>query len=160
MTNSKNNINTVPDTKLDKVRRAVGAIVVKDNKFLLVQRFMRLTKDGMKKIEPEWDIIKGGIDEDKSSRVAMMRELYEETGSKKFIIVKQFENVLSYPLIKESEFDRQEIIMFLIRYDGKLSDLKPDYEEISAIEWFTYSQAISKIKYDETREFFKKYAHN
>jgi len=143
-----------------KIRRAVGAIIFHDDKFLLVCRGMILTTDGFKKISPEWDLLKGGIEAGESPKIAVLRELYEETGSKKYVISKQFKDKLFYKLPKSTGFDGQEVTVFLVEYVGDKNDLKPDLGEILELRFFNKADALEKIKYPETKDYFKKFVNH
>jgi putative (di)nucleoside polyphosphate hydrolase len=140
-----------------KTRKAIGAIIFHNNKFLVLSRSMIFTTEGFKKIPLERDLLKGGIDKGESPKEALLRELYEETGSKKYMISKKFKNRLSYGLPKSTGFDRQEVTMFLVEYVGDEKDLKPDKKEIAKLQFFNKKDTLKKITYPETKEFFKKY---
>jgi putative (di)nucleoside polyphosphate hydrolase len=141
------------------VRRAVAAVVVHKEKFLLAERIAAHDHGTLKQIAPEWDLIKGGVD-DEDSRKAVLRELFEETGSREFAVLRQYPALLSYefsPAVKAKiGYDLQETIVFLVRYDGDTSKLKPGVPEIGRLAFFTRDEAIAKLKYPETRDWFKK----
>ncbi|MGV8141603.1 MAG: NUDIX hydrolase, partial [Candidatus Woesearchaeota archaeon] len=139
-----------------KVRKSIGAIILYKGTFLLLARGMVLTSNGFKKISPEWDLLKGGIDDGESPKDALLRELYEETGSKKYTIIKQFKDKLLHGLPEFTGFDRQEVTMFLVEYVGDGKDLLPDAKEITELKFFDKGEAMRHIKYPETREFFEK----
>jgi len=151
-------------TQILKIRKAIGAIIYRGDKFLLIRRGMILdnskNKKGYKKINPEWDILKDGIEKNESPKEALMRELYEETGSKKYVIFKQFKEKLSYALPKSTGFDKQEVTVFLVEYVGDGKDLKSDGKEIAELKFFSKSDVIKNIKYPEKRKFFKAYLNN
>ncbi|THE10734.1 NUDIX hydrolase [Bacillus timonensis] len=139
-------------------RQAVGAIVYKEDQFLLVHK----VKVGSEKIPGEWDFIKGGIEEsDESSRHAMLRELKEETGSTDFLIVKQFEEKICFSFPQKIKlkigFERQETTMFLVEYTGITENLLPMDEEIAELQWLTKNEVPNKLTHDDTRSFFIKY---
>ncbi|MGV8162181.1 MAG: NUDIX domain-containing protein [Candidatus Nanoarchaeia archaeon] len=140
-----------------KTRKAIGAIIFSKDKFLVLKRCAMLTKNGMRKISPEWDLLKGGIEEGEREEIALMREIFEETGSRKYIISKKFKEKLVYNLPVESEFSKQEVTMFLVEYVGDKKDLMYDEEEIMELKFFNKDESLSKIKYEETKEFFRKH---
>jgi putative (di)nucleoside polyphosphate hydrolase len=141
-----------------KIRKAIGAIIKFKDKFLLLKRGAILTVDGFEKIESEWDILKGGIDDGETAESALMRELFEETGSKKFIISKKIKEKLAYGLPAKTGFSSQEVEIFIVKYNGDEKDLKTDGKEIISLQFFSCADAVKKIKYPETEEFFRKYA--
>jgi putative (di)nucleoside polyphosphate hydrolase len=139
------------------VRKAIGAIITWKDKFLLLRRESILTKNGLTKITPEWDILKGGIEDGESPEDALMRELYEETGSRDYAISKKFVEKLIYGLPDETGFEKQEVTMFMVQYMGNGDDLKSNSEEISEFIFLDKKEMESKIMYTETIEFFKKH---
>jgi putative (di)nucleoside polyphosphate hydrolase len=135
------------------IRKGVGAVVLYDSKFLLAERIKRLQENGsFKRIPPEWDLVKGGLDEETPAE-AILRELFEETGSKEFRIVKQFAAPLHYTLPESSGFAAQETIIFLVEYLGTPEQLRSDGGEISRLAFFTRNQMLAKLKYQETRDW-------
>ncbi|MFX0093260.1 MAG: NUDIX domain-containing protein [Candidatus Hodarchaeota archaeon] len=140
------------------IRRAVGALVKKNEKYLLVHKIKVMNvKDGPVDIPGHWDFPKGGIkDSDISNRDAILRELYEETGSNKFQIIKEFEERICFdfpPNVKD--FDKQETVMFLIDYFGEESELTPQDEEIDTLEFLSKEEILEKLQFNESRDFFK-----
>ena len=65
------------------IRRAVGAIVFQKDEVLLVHKVKRSEVNGeLDVFQPEWDLPNGGVNEGELLQDAVLRELYEETGSK------------------------------------------------------------------------------
>lgn len=73
------------------IRKAVGAVIQYDGKIMLVHK----VKGTQGKIKGVWDFPKGGIEaHDINLEQALLRELREETGSSKYVIIKRYnENV-------------------------------------------------------------------
>jgi putative (di)nucleoside polyphosphate hydrolase len=143
------------------IRKAVGAIVYDGRQFLLAQRVMiEAGKSALEKIQPEWDIIKGGLNVDESPEMALLRELFEETGSKDFRIEKKYDEPIrfSFPekICKSTGWESQETVIFLVRYVGNY--IFHPSEEIGEIKFFNKEQAIKLLQFKETKEFFKKFA--
>jgi putative (di)nucleoside polyphosphate hydrolase len=143
--------------KMKTYRKAVGAVIFKDDKFLLVQKI----RAGKYAIRPRWDFSKGGIDKkDKDMKKALFRELYEETGSRKYKIIKQFKDktkiIWTKLYQKRLGFAGQETTMFLVEYVGNGKDLKPDKYEIRNIKFFTRKETLKRLRGKETIHFFRK----
>ncbi|MEH7225325.1 NUDIX hydrolase [Bacillus sp. JJ1566] len=139
------------------IRQAVGAIVYKDDQFLLVHKI----KIGSEKIPGEWDFIKGGIeDNDESAQHALLRELKEETGSTDFLILKQLYEKICFEFPEKLKvkigYERQETTMFLVECKGDVSGLSPIDEEIAELKFFTKEEVLDKLTHDDTRNFFIK----
>lgn len=100
---------------MNKFRKAVGAVIIKDGKFLLIRKL----RDGPHLTKPRWDFSKGGVDKkDKDLKASLMRELYEETKSRKYKIIKQFKEKITFVWNKWSQkklgFTGQITTMFLV----------------------------------------------
>ncbi|MFW9995484.1 MAG: NUDIX domain-containing protein [Candidatus Odinarchaeota archaeon] len=143
------------------IRHAVGAIVRKKRKFLMVHKIKIMdSKGGPKDISSQWDFPKGGVSNlDASNRVAILRELAEETGSRKYRIIKEFKDRICFDFPEDmrlNNYERQEITMFLVEYLGDGSDLIPRDEEIDEVRFFSEKEVLQRLKLEESREFFKK----
>ncbi|WP_026021775.1 NUDIX hydrolase [Bacillus timonensis] len=141
------------------IRQAVGAIVMKDNQFLLAHKTKINTLTGSEKIKGEWDFIKGGIeDSDESVQHAMLRELKEETGCTDFLIKKQFPDQICFEFPEKMKigYERQETTMFLVEFTGVIADLLPIDEEIAELQFFAREEVIDKLTHEDTKSFFIK----
>ena len=138
-----------------KVRKAVGAIIKKDSRFLLCHKIL-IPKYNLKM--DEWNFLRGGIEEGEDLKKALMRELEEETNTNKFKIIKhigpfQFEFPETVKKITKHQAQTNE--MFLVEFYGDEDELKPDNVEIDKLEWFTEEEVLSKLRYNEAKTFFK-----
>ncbi|AST94447.1 MULTISPECIES: NUDIX domain-containing protein [Sutcliffiella] len=141
------------------IRNAVGAIVYKGEKFLLVHKTKINTKEGKENIKGEWDFIKGGVkEEDNGLQDSIIRELDEETGSKDYTIIKQFHEKItfSFPIEirKKIGFNKQETTMFLVEYFGELETLKQKDDEIDEIVFINKNNVMDLLTHPDTKEFF------
>ncbi|MFS0785089.1 NUDIX domain-containing protein [Shouchella sp. 1P09AA] len=144
------------------IRKAVGAIVVTKNAYVLVCKSWQNTKDGKERIEDEWDIAKGGVErEDETLEAAILRELYEETGSHAFTLRDQFTEKLTFAFPSEVKrkigFTGQETTVFLVEFTGDLEDLTPKDKEISKLKAVCPDELMDYLAHDETKQFFRKY---
>ncbi len=88
-----------------------------------------------------------------------MRELEEETGSKKFIVMKQMEDKICFEFPEELKvktgFEKQETTMFYVEYIGDRTDLNPKDNEISQVQFFKTQDILSILSHDDTKNFFE-----
>jgi len=119
-------------------RPAVLGIIIDDNKqFLLVQK--------LKYQENEWSFAGGGIEEGETPKQALLRELAEELGSKKFTVIAESEVPYSYDWPEEAilrqyqktgKFYRgAQIKYFLVKFLGSKEELKLQADELKASKW-------------------------
>jgi 8-oxo-dGTP diphosphatase len=137
------------DNKASLRHAVVDAIVIKENKILLVKRAPHL-REGNKYCLPG-----GFIDRDETVEQAVLRELKEETGYDGRII--KLLGVKDDPLRKGD--DRQNItFLFLIEPTEKISD--PD-NETTSVDWFELDKlpAVDNFAFDhyDLIEIYRKY---
>ncbi len=149
------------DGNIFKIRQAVGAIVYKEDHYLLVHKTKINTRTGTKKIDGEWDFVKGGIeDSDESPRHAILRELQEETGSIDFSIIKQFDEKIHFEfpekMKKKIGYERQETTMFLVEFTGSNCEFAPLDKEIAELQFIPEKEVGDKLTHEDTRSFFMK----
>ncbi len=87
-----------------RTNKRVGAVIIVDNKILLIHRF----RDG----QEYWVLPGGGVEDDESLEVALFREIKEETGL----------DLVSWSLIGSGNDDRHEHYI----YKCKLSNGEPE----------------------------------
>ncbi|WP_455139333.1 NUDIX domain-containing protein [Candidatus Hodarchaeum mangrovi] len=142
------------------LRQAVGAIIRYQGNYILIHKVKIMEKaNSPVDIEGEWDFVKGGImPKEKSKEKALFRELKEETGSINFSIVKEYSEKLRFVFPKEVQqtgFTHQETTMFLVEFNGDLSDLKPPDQEIDQIALFSKEEVYNTLFHLESKEFFQ-----
>lgn len=123
--------------------------------YLLAHKVKINTPSGKKDIEGEWDFIKGGIQEwDGSVLSALQRELFEETGSLEFKIMKRFEKPLCFHFpkdyVRKIGYKRQITHMFLVEYMGE-TPLTPFDDEIDQLGFFSGEDVILLLNHIEIR---------
>ncbi|MCJ8007345.1 NUDIX hydrolase [Lederbergia wuyishanensis] len=143
------------------IRRAVGAIVSYGPRFLLVHKVKINAIGGKENIQGELDFVKGGVEDNEDLKMAMLRELEEETGSSSYALIKQFEEKICFEfppdLRTKIGYDRQETTMFHFEYVGDPSSLKPLDNEIDEIMFVEIEDVLKKLTHSDTRKFFEKY---
>ncbi|MFT4416415.1 NUDIX hydrolase [Fredinandcohnia humi] len=143
------------------IRQAVGAIVYQEDRFLVVHKTKINTTEGKQTIAGEWDFIKGGVEPtDEGLHSAILRELKEETGSEHFTVMEQLVEKLSFRFPEEIQrkigYEHQETTMFLVRFDGPMSNIIPIDNEIEEYQFLTSDQVLEKLTHDDTRNYFSR----
>jgi len=147
---------------MTKTRKAVGALVIHENKVLLVRKVMMMDgSNGPEPIEPFWDFPKGGVTgEDVNYDSAIMRELSEEIGSTELSIIKQLPDFnFDFPanVTKKIGYTSQNTTMFLVHFTGNPSTLAPQDGEIDTITFFTKQEAMKMVQFDASAEYIDDY---
>lgn len=140
------------------IRRAVGAIVYKDESFLAVHKTKINTNEGKQRIDGEWDLVKGGIESgDVNLENAILRELEEETGSSQFKVIKQYQEKIcfDFPLEIQNKigYEKQETTMFLVEFTGKDDTLIPKDDEIAELQFLSLQELIERLTHEDTKTF-------
>ncbi len=107
----------------------------------------------MKESYPElWDVSAAGhISAGESPKHALLREMKEEIGIiakpesiKKLMVVKAEDEIS--PVFHKKEFD----YVYLLKFDGKIRDLKLQVEEVERIEFFPIAKLEKELKNPKT----------
>ena len=136
----------------ESYRDNVAAIIInKDKKVLMCEHAW---------IDGAWQLPQGGVQEGENEEEAIIRELFEELGSKKFKIIKKMDYKIKYKFpyyLKEKyRSDGQEQRYYLVYFHGDDSEIRFDNQEkpeFKAFEWVEYSEPPKKVIY------FKKLAY-
>ncbi|MEH7390989.1 NUDIX hydrolase [Bacillus sp. JJ1474] len=144
------------------IRKAVGAIVFQKNQFLIAHKVSINTNKGKQKIKGEWDFIKGGVEEnDRNLTDTLFRELEEETGSKEYRVVKEFDEKICFHFPDEIKmeigYDKQETIMFLVEFLGDRNSLNPNDHEIKELKFIDIDKVAEILTHQVTKDFFKRH---
>jgi len=124
-------------------RQAALGIVINDNKqFLIIQKLSYQ--------ENEWSFAGGGIEENETPKQALLRELEEELGSKKFEVIAESKTPYSYEWPDEAILRQYQktgklyrgaqIKYFLVKFFGDKEELKLQDDELKLIKWVTPQQ--------------------
>lgn len=149
---------------IEMIRYAVGAVIFQQSELLLINKVkISATKEML--TQGEWDFPKGGVEKsDTSFEAALLRELFEETGSTQYKIIKQLDEKITFPFnqefINQTGYTKQETTMFLVEYTGNRTDLLPQDKEIAAIEFFSFEQTLVKLTHQDTKNYLKKMLEN
>lgn len=94
-----------------------------------------------------WTIPKGHIEEGETSKETAEREVGEETGLKE-IKVLHWLGKINFRYRRGSSLVLMTTEIFLIRALGNTDSVKPE-DWMNGIEWFSASEALDKIEYDD-----------
>ena len=145
------------------IRRAVGAIVFQRDEVLLVHKVKRSeVTGGLDSFQAEWDFPKGGVKEGEPLEDAILRELYEETGSTSYKLIKQLDQNICFSFdehfTSSTGYVGQVTTMFIVEYIGDRSELKSQDEEISAMQFVHKKHVLDYLAHEETRALYKKHS--
>lgn len=143
------------------IRRAVGAIVFQKDEVLLVHKVKRSEANGeLDVFQAEWDFPKGGVKKGELLQDAVLRELYEETGSKEYKIIEELNDTICFSFdtrfTAATAYTGQFTSMFIVEYRGDRTDLKPLDDEICEIQFIHKNNVLDYLAHEETKAFYKK----
>ena len=142
-------------------RENVAAIIInKDKKVLMCEHAW---------IDNAWQFPQGGVEDKENEDDAIIRELFEEIGTKNFKIVskmdKSIKYIFPYYLREKYKFDGQEQKYYLLYFKGDDCEIRFDNQEkpeFKAYEWVDYDEApkrviyFKKLAYLEALDYFEK----
>lgn len=142
------------------IRRAVGAIVFQKDEVLLVHKVKRSEATSeLDSFQAEWDFPKGGVKDGEPLQDAILRELYEETGSTAYQIVEAVDETICFSFdalfTAATGYTGQVTTMFIVEYTGDRTDLTSQDEEINDIQFIHKDNVLDYLAHEETREFYK-----
>ena len=115
----------------------IKALVVRDGKLLLLRR--KKEEGGF------WQPV-GGKVEDESLNDALLRELYEETGIRDVVSVKELRScIIDKHYITGKPTEPQKEYVFVV--EVKTDKVKVDNIEHDSYGWFSFSEALKKVKW-------------
>lgn len=142
-----------------RTRKAIGAIVTQENRFLIVRKVAINTKAGKEYQSGSWDFVKGGVEvEDETLVASMRRELLEETGSVAYTLKKRFHDTISFTFPQKIQtkigYHHQVTTMFHFEYIGDGHDLQPNDKEIDQITFVSEQSLLHLLEHEESKAFF------
>jgi putative (di)nucleoside polyphosphate hydrolase len=135
-------------------RKNVAAIIInKDKKVLMCEHAW---------IDGAWQFPQGGVEKDESEEKAILRELFEEIGTKNFKVISEMKGyikyVLPYNMRERFKFTGQEQKYFLLYFHGDDSEFRYDNQEkpeFKAFEWVEYEEPPKRVIYFKKLAYFE-----
>lgn len=127
-------------------RKNVAAIIInKDKKVLMCEHAW---------IDDAWQFPQGGIEKNEEEEEAILRELFEEIGTKSFKVLGVMDDYIKYKLPynmqEKFRFEGQEQKYFLLYFTGEDKEFRFDNQdkpEFKAFEWVDYTEPPLKVIY-------------
>lgn len=95
-----------------------------------------------------WDFPKGNMEDGETELQTVIREVGEETGLKGITIVPRFRKVIEYFYRRNGKNIHKQVVYLLAETaDDKV---KISFEH-QGFGWFTYSKAVARASYDNTK---------
>jgi 8-oxo-dGTP pyrophosphatase MutT (NUDIX family) len=105
----------------------------------------------------KWMLPKGTIEAGETPEAVAVREVREETGLSQVRIVKDLgEERYSFFWRTEDAFYDKTVHYFLLEFLGGEEPVPQREEGFVAVEWVTLEDAMTRIKYKETREIVRR----
>ncbi len=125
-----------------KYEKSVGAVVFKENKYLLL-------KYGM----GHWGLVKGNVEKGESKEETIIRELYEETGIKDAEIIEGFNEAIDYYYTFKGERIHKFVNYLLIKSNEKKIKLSYEHDDY---KWLSFDEAIEQVDFKNIKKVLKK----
>ncbi|MDD2483127.1 MAG: NUDIX domain-containing protein [Candidatus Shapirobacteria bacterium] len=154
---------TIDRNTLNYRKSTTAVIVNKENKILLTQK--------REYYDNEWDFPGGGVEENETDEQTILRELYEELGTNKFIIIKKSSRIDKYEwpnevverklLEKGKTWRGQQRSQFLVKYLGDSSSINIQQDELKKAIWVNIKESFKYLVFPNqlkhTKELFKEF---
>lgn len=119
--------------------KSCGAVIIKDNKVLL-----------LKHNEGHWSYPKGHIENNETEEETALREIKEETNLE-VELIKGFRTVITY---SPKENIIKDVVFFLAK--PKTTNIKVQKKEIETYKWISLDKAKNLITYNDDKQVLDK----
>lgn len=106
-----------------------------------------------------WDFVKGGGRENETMIDAIKREILEETGIEKLVVVEELADKICFEFPSNVKriigYDAQETTMYIARISKQLHELSYEDDEIDEYYFSDKDQVYDKLSQTETKGFWK-----
>ncbi|HLC65309.1 MAG TPA: NUDIX domain-containing protein [Candidatus Nanoarchaeia archaeon] len=126
------------------MEKSVGAVVFRGKKFLILEYGLG-----------HFDFVKGHIEKGEEELDTLKREMFEETGIKKYRIIPGFRKKISYFYRKGPRLIKKEVVFYLAKTPIKRVKLSFEHKNYF---WLNYKDARKKLTYDNARQILDKAA--
>ena len=133
------------------LRQAISVVVFSEDEFLMVA--------GKDWPEGAWCFPQGGVEPGETHYQAVLRELQEELGTDKFIVLSKSKTEHSYlfpeEMKKKKGFDGQYQTIWFARFTGEKQGIRAA-SELKKHAWFPRNAIIANMMYPEQKETFER----
>lgn len=136
----------MPSITAKKETHSAGGVVLNNKKEVLV-----VSQHGT-----SWSLPKGHIDEGENSLEAAKREIYEESGIRELIFIKDLGTYQRYKIAKDGGDDMSElknITMYL--FETTQTELAPVDNENPEAAWIKKEDVANLLTHEKDKAFFK-----
>jgi len=129
---------------------SAGGIVIKDDLVLVVSQH-----------GTSWSLPKGHLEEGEDKIQAAKREIYEETGIKNLVLIKEVGSYQRYRIAKNGNDDRSEFkTIFMFEFTTNQDILKPTDPENPEAKWVPIGKVAELLTHPKDKDFFLKNKDN
>lgn len=118
-----------------EVSKSVGAVVLNSRMQILLV---------FQKKNRYWEFPKGKVEAGEREMDTLQRELFEETGIRRFRLVQNFRKVMHYDFVFKGKLIRRKVVYFLIRSNDRIRISK----EHTRYMWVSLEAAKRKLKHE------------
>ena len=133
------------------MEKSCGVILLNSDKVLVLQ-YAAGQKEGYLDLKGHWDFPKGHVDKGETEIETAIRELEEETGIKKIILLKNFRKTINYTFQKGDRKIAKEVVFFIATTVEKEINLSHEHIDYG---WFDFTSGLKQLTYDNARSVLK-----
>ena len=133
------------------MEKSCGVVLFNEQKVLLLQ-YATGQKEGDWDLQGHWDFSKGHVDKGETEIETAIRELEEETGIKKIILLNNFRKTINYTLKKEDRKIAKEVVFFIATTVE--TEIHLSHEHVG-YGWFDFTSGLKQLTYDNARSVLK-----
>lgn len=130
--------------------KSVGIILSNKNHCI---RYLLLYRKAGNHFRESWDFPKGNLEINENELETLNRELKEETGISKFVLIKNFREKINLFYRREGNTISKEIIFYLGKTDEEKVMLSSEHDEF---RWCPYDEALNLLTHKNSKEILKK----
>jgi 8-oxo-dGTP pyrophosphatase MutT (NUDIX family) len=129
-----------------EVSKSVGAVVLNSRLQILLV---------FQKKNRYWEFPKGKMEAGERELDTLQRELFEETGIRRFRLVENFRKVMHYDFVFKGRLIRRKVVYFLIRSNDRIRLSK----EHTRYMWVSLEAAKRKLKHENQMKLLEEVMH-
>ena len=133
------------------MEKSCGVVLFNEQKVLLLQ-YPTGQKEGEWDLQGHWDFPKGHVDKGETEIETATRELEEETGIKKIILLKNFRKTINYTFQKGDRKIAKEVVFFIATTVEKEINLSHEHIDYG---WFDFTSGLKQLTYNNACSVLK-----